>query len=465
MRIQLSELVLSCLVACSVAQYKYDRSFGTELLEGLRLRSLPKVVNISAKKDWGRWDGWGVSLCWWANALGDQKDLAEAVFSSHSVKLDVGTVPGLGLNIARYNAGASSWRQSSGKSMVASPNIPQFKQIEGFWQDEQSGDPSSQSWDWDADRRQVAMLLSAKALGADLFELFSNSPMWWMLRNRDPSGAENGSEDNLKAGSARQHAHYLATVAAKFKATHGLHFASIEPFNEPISPWWTADKDQEGCHFERSTQAEVLHALKVELQRLRLHDTVTAASDEDTYEDGLATWNSFDVKTKGSIGRVNVHGYQALEGPRAELYSAVHPKALWNTEYGDDDGTGLTMAAVINLDFQKLHNTAWCYWQIADESDGWGLLKFSPENRTLLEINMKWFVLAHYTRHIRPGMQILDSSDVSTVSAYDEDRRVLVLVTTNHGSKKSLSFDLSSFSHVGGPVSVWWTKANSPLKA
>lgn len=58
-------------------------------------------------------------------------------------------------------------------------------------------DPASASWDWNADANQRAMLLKRER-GADRFELFSNSPMWWMCANDNPSGAAKGSDDNLQ---------------------------------------------------------------------------------------------------------------------------------------------------------------------------------------------------------------------------------------------------------------------------
>merc|ERR1712186_124620 len=90
-----------------------------------------------------------------------------------------------------------------------------FKQIEGFWQDSESDDPSSTSWDWSVDKNQVAMLEKAKERGANLLELFSNSPMWWMCKNHNPSGDEN--ENNLDDKYHHTFAKYLATVAEYFK--------------------------------------------------------------------------------------------------------------------------------------------------------------------------------------------------------------------------------------------------------
>jgi hypothetical protein len=37
---------------------------------------------------------------------------------------------------------------------------------------------------------------------------------------------------------------------------------------------------------------------------------------------------------------------------------------LWNSEYGDGDGSGVTMAANLHSDFNQLHPSAWVYWQV-----------------------------------------------------------------------------------------------------
>jgi hypothetical protein len=55
--------------------------------------------------------------------------------------------------------------------------------------------------------------LNARARGANIFELFANSPPWWMCRNHDPCGATNGTSDNLQPSYYDQDAIYLATIA------------------------------------------------------------------------------------------------------------------------------------------------------------------------------------------------------------------------------------------------------------
>ena len=94
-----------------------------------------------------------------------------------------------------------------------------------------------------------------------------------------------------------------------------------------------------------------------------------------------------------------------------------------------------------------MHPTAWAYWQVLDGSD-WGLLDADENAGTIGAVRTKFFVLAQYSRHIRPGMRIIRSADANTVAAYDQTARKLVLVTTNYSSAQRVSYDLSAFGTV-----------------
>ena len=420
-------------------------------------------TTINPRTTWGTWEGWGASLCWWANVFGTRNDLADLVFTTNYTSLNGQSLPGLGMNIARYNAGACSANSINGELMQASANIPAFKQIGGYWLDWFGSDPDTASWSWTTDANQRAMLLKAKARGANLLELFSNSPMWWMCYNHNPSGADNGANDNLQSWNYQQHAVYLATVAKYAQDHWGITFDSVEPFNEPIANWWSATGTQEGCHFDAGTQATVIGYLRSELNNRGLGSTKVAASDESFYDQATSTWNSFGAATKALVGRVNVHGYQYGGGRRDLLYTAVAGKRLWNSEYGEGDASGVSLASNLNLDFRWLHPTAWCYWQPLD-SGGWGLIQSNPGDNWIGSANPKYFVLAQYTRHIRPGMTILDGGEGNTVAAYDAAARKLVIVTINYSTTQTITYDLSNFFNVSGPVRRWVTLTGSGSK-
>lgn len=432
-----------------------------------------QTTNITNSPYTDSWDGWGVSLAWWANVFGDREDLADVVFSRNSTHWGPGeqTLPGLGLNIVRYNAGASSWNKVNGSvSMAASPKIPSSKQIPGYWLDGQSTDPSSGSWNWTVDANQRSMMLKAQSRGADTFELFSNSPMWWQLSNRNPSGGDKGGS-NLPSSQYENHAIYLSTIAKYAQDHWGVTFNSIDPFNEPAATWWSASGSQEGCHFDANSQKALIPILRQQMQARGLSKTVLAASDENSYSAALDTWNTIGkAAEQANVTRVNVHGYSKTSGPRDQLREAVSSagQKLWNSEYGDNDEVGETAVKSLMMDLKELRPSAWVYWQILD-AGGWGLINANLDSKTLSNATHKYFELAQFTRHIRPGMQILESNSDNVIPAIDQKSNTLVIVAANWNGTQKLNFDLSAFSQApaeGTKVRSWVTdRAGSNLYA
>ncbi len=88
------------------------------------------------------------------------------------------------------------------------PNMVPVKEIQGF-------ETTPNTWNYSADANQRAMLQYAKADGADYFEMFSNSPMWWMTNNYNPSGAAGGGS-NFNLAYSNSFASYIATTAQYF---------------------------------------------------------------------------------------------------------------------------------------------------------------------------------------------------------------------------------------------------------
>ncbi|KAK4464348.1 glycoside hydrolase family 30 protein [Cladorrhinum samala] len=421
---------------------------------------------IDAKSNRGTWEGWGTSLAWWAAVFGTRDDLADIFFTTKTVTFQGQSLPGLGFNIARYNAGASSWNSYNGSTMVVSPKIIPSRLVEGFWQDWASADPSSGSWKWSVDVNQRSMLSKARDRGADILELFSNSPMWWMCKNHNPSGSDDGSSDNLQSWNYQQHAVYLATIAKYAADNWNIRFQAVEPFNEPSANWWNGKSGtQEGCHFEASTQATVIGHLRAELNSRGLSSTIISASDESYYDEAVTTLNRLGSSALGSVARVNVHGYQYEQGRRDSVYSLASKagKKIWQSEYGEADATGQRLATNLLLDMRWLQPTAWVYWQVLD-GGGWGVIDADNDKKTLGAANQKYFVLAQFSRHIRPGMRILESGSDYTVAAYDAAARKLVLVAVNWGDAQYINFDLSKFGTPGvngAVVKRWATQIGS----
>jgi galactan endo-1,6-beta-galactosidase len=242
-------------------------------------------------------------------------------------------------------------------------------------------------------------------------------------------------------------------------------FATVDPFNEPASTWWTATGTQEGCHLDPAVQAAVLPYLRSELDKRGLAAVRISASDETNYDTARSTWASFGSSTRALVSQVNVHGYQGAGGRRDLLHADVvtaSGKKLWNSETGDGDGTGLSMARNLCYDFRWLHPTAWCYWQVMDPTTGWAMIAYDANTLQPTTVQPKYYVMAQFSRHIRPGMTILDTGVSYAAAAYDATARRLVLVAVNTATTaQTLTFDLSRFSTVtggsGGVVPRWNT--------
>ena len=402
------------------------------------------------------WEGWGCPLCWWANCpLATNDALLDILYTTNYVNWNGTSLPGLGYNIVRYNLGACCTTPYGGVQMYA-PDIGTYQKMPAYWTNWASANPNSSSWSWTQDNYQRAALLGAQARGANIFEMFANSPVWWMLYNYDPAGNTNGAANNLQSWNYDQDTIYLATVARYFQTNWGLTFTDVEPFNEPVSTWWKWNGGQEGCHFNNSTQSNVVSYLRTELNNRSLNSTIIAASDDNNIGDATNTWNSFDSTTRSQIARINVHGYGGLNPGRDVLYGQAQAsgKDLWVSEYGENDTSGLTMAENLEADFSSLHESAWCYW-LPYEGANWGFIATTLPNLPTT-IFTKYYVMAHFSRHIRPGMMVIDGGNPAVASAYDPVHYQLAIVSQNGTSGQwPATYVLTNFAQVGGPVTQW----------
>jgi galactan endo-1,6-beta-galactosidase len=408
----------------------------------------------------GKWKGFGTSLAWWAKNFGDRSDIADALFTlQENVTVGDINIPGLGLNVLRYNIGGS------GKGMIKSFLMPEYKEVETFWIDGKSDDPTTSSWDWSVDQLQREMLVAAKERGVDTFEAFSNSPPWWMTKTQSSAGGIWFDPDNLKDGYHEKFAIYLATVVEHAKENWGIEFNWIQPANEPAAFWWNYPYLQEGCRLSVETQLDVITHLRKHLDKRGLENVKIAAFDDNSPGEALASLQKATKLKNGLdfVDKVNTHGYFLLFPYRGSARPALRDTArqanvtLWSSEYGDSDIGGLTLAESIGLDFNEIQADVWAYWLAVDEGS-WGLIDVNYAQKTIQGLNDKYYVMAHYTRHIRPGMLVISSpNDKKSVIAYDRENCVLVVVTVNTKGSQNATFDLSKFQSIKGPVTLWKT--------
>lgn len=422
------------------------------------------TVNVDPTSNLGQWEGWGSSLAWWARAIGGTANADYYADLIYTMKSTDG-YPGLGLNIVRYNVGGGGINQPQENK---GPKLQWQMDIHGYWADRNNDDPST--WNWSVDQNQRSMMQKARARSANVFEMFSDSPMWWMNSNRSTSGSDSGG-DCLGPENYDRFTFYLASVA-RYSADHwGIKFDSVEPLNEPSADWWKYPGRQEGCHFDVATQQKIVASLRRTLDQLHLNDVAVAAADENNMDAGVNTWKGYSPATRGIIGLVNVHGYsngtEPYRGPnRVELRRVVGTKRLWQSEYGDGDASGYTMAQEIIRDLKELDPSAWVYWQPVepDVSEyGWGLLNAtytdthdrpSSEETPLVRVNRKFYVFGQFTRYIRPGYELISINNPNCIAAYDRSSQKLVVVEVTGYTPEVETLDVSRFSVLGGTVQL-----------
>ncbi len=388
----------------------------------------PAQTIINAKVDPSfplvkNFEGWGTSLCWWANVCGgyaNRSTYASLAFST------------LKLNIVRYNIGGGE-----------NPGIPdslQYRaQMQGF-------EPTNGSWNWNADANQRWMLRQAVAMGANHVVAFANSPPWWMTVSGSVTGSVGGTTDNLQAGYETSFANYLATVVSNLTVLDGVHFDMVTPMNEPTGTWWVYGGGQEGCHMDANQQGRVVNDLRAALNAQNIDAGIDASEDTDEQD----TINS--INTYGS-GQTNItliasHTYGANNPTGIRDLSASWEVPAWISEYGDGDATGITMARRIHDDITGAWVRAWVYWQVVDNASGWGFL-YNPldgSGNTAITLNEKFYVMGQFSEFIRPGFQIINVNDNYSLAAYNPTNQTLVIVALNDTTNSLiLNYNLNAF--------------------
>ncbi len=409
-----------------------------------------RTVTVDPARQGQTLEGWGTSLCWFANVIGGYPDKVRADYVARIFD----PRRGLGLNIARYNIGGGE-----------DPDIPDTLQprarIPGF-------EPAPGVWDWDADANQRRILLEARQRDVNLVEAFSNSPPYWMTLSGSVTGAPDGGS-NLKPQDYDAFADYLAAVVRHYHDAWGVTFRTLEPMNESADYWWKKGGHQEGCHFDaRNAQGDDQNALvKKVAAALARRDlsTVVSASDDNGIDTTLASVGSYDARAQGAIGQINTHTYWG--SARVPLHQLAQRlgKRVWVSEHGDGDATGLSMSRDILGAFNQMGATAWVYWQAVD-GGGWGLLSKNL-NKTGdfgYALNEKYWVLAQYSRFIRPGFRLVGVDDDNSLVAYLPAKGTLVIVTTNSGpAAAQVTYDLSRFRHLPPTARAYRTSATESL--
>ena len=416
------------------------------------------------------WEGWGTSLCWWANRLGYSDTLAQ-----QSADLFFGE-DGLAMNIMRYNIGGGDdpTHRHITRTDSEVPGWLTYDSATG----ETAFDPA-------ADHRQLNVLTRAAAAAGDeaLVEVFSNSPPYFMTVSGCSSGAEKATDNNLRTDCVDDFAEYLAAVTEYIARDMGLPVVSLSPMNEPNTDYWQANSPkQEGSHTDPGKpQSDLIVAAAKALERRGLDNVLIAASDETSPKKQIEEYEAYSDEAKQALGRINTHTYN--EKGRAQLGRLAREKglSLWMSEVdgsgtagrqAGEMGSALWLGQKIIADITLLTPSAWVMWQVVDNhisaegfngnkdygmvdvlSGFWGAAVADHDNEEII-LTQKYYGLGQFTRYIRPGSVLIPLSS-ETLAAYHQETGMLTLVALNTKNKETtVSFDLSAFSQLGDRAQV-----------
>jgi O-glycosyl hydrolase len=397
-------------------------------------------------------EGWGTSLCWWANHVGGWN----ATGRNAVVDAIVDPVNGLGHNIFRYNIG--------GGENPAHEHMGPHKEMPGFA-------TSAGVYTWDADANQRAVLLRIVERGSGLIhEAFSNSPPYWMTKSSCAAGNTDGS-NNLRDDSYEAFAEYLTEVVEHYRDTYGITFRTLSPMNEPNANWWTTTNGQEGCHFSPAQQQTIIRAVAAKLTEKGLTGTTVAASDENSIDDANTILRTYDATTLAALGQINVHSYSGSRRAELAAFAASSGKRLWQSESGplgqtlaDETAAAIFMAGRIITDLRDLRPAAWVDWQVGDPSRNWASFVLDDAQQRFT-YTKRFYMHANFSRYIRPGATFVDVNDANMVAAVSADGGMLALVVRNGdtAASRGYTFDLTTLPCVGTSVASYRTSRNENL--
>ncbi len=418
-------------------------------------------VKVNLEKRMQIIEGWGTSLCWWANMLGkweDEKKINEVC------DLLFDAEKGIGINIVRYNIGGGE-NPPNVSNLRIGANMPCFLTKEG-------------TWNWEADKGQRKILNKAIQKGADIFEAFSNTPPFWMTKNGSSAGADD-RRNNLQEDQYGYFAEFLSEVVKHFKEEWGITFRTLSLFNEPIACWWHEANNQEGCFFDTNHQIKLLEEVIQHLNEKEQNETSIAAPEGWSVFDSIYSYGSYGEEVKSYISQINTHAYSGDQKSRSVIRSIAEgeKKTLWMSEVScggteehahGDMSSAMELAKTICDYINDMGAHAWVYWQAVEGEEvklNHGLIHANFKGTEEYWLTKQYYVFGNFSKFIRRGAVIIDCKREDVITAFDEDNRTLIIVAVNsHTMDKELCFDLSFMNNSDIAISIFRTSVNEDLK-
>lgn len=434
-----------------------------------------------------KFEGWGTSLVWFANATGDyppeiREKLAKLLFGDD----------GLNLNIARYNIGGGN-----------APDVKDYLRaggaVEGWWKAPAGTTREDVDW-WDADdpadwnkNADKTQRWWVDRIKKDIthWEAFSNSPPWFMTESGYVSGNFDAGKDQLKADSVDDFAKYLVGATERLEKAHHIKVDTLDPFNEPNTNYWGtklgADGEpvggrQEGAHIGPELQQKVIRALGPTLAKSK-SDAEISAMDETNPGTFATNWNSYPQDVRDLVGQMNVHTYGTSQRTTVRDLAKAADKPLWMSEVEGDWGDGqsftdmrpgLGLAQQMVNDLRELEPRAWVFWQPVEDYDNmkpggesakggnWGeiQLPFSCTSKDTLKTcpiytNTKFDTARNFTHYIKPGDRLIKTNDTSSTAALSRKGDQATVVHVNSTTEaRDVTLDLSKFGKISRHATV-----------
>jgi O-glycosyl hydrolase len=343
---------------------------------------------------------------------------------------------------ASSGAALSCWRVNLGGGINHATIEDPLRTCETF-------ETGPRAYDWCRNAAAVSFMRAAVAAGVPNVLFFANSPPSRLTRSGRTNCEDDDTSCNLRPGTEREFADYLADIASHFARGDGetapVPLVAVTPLNEPQWRWTSG---QEGC---RAANADIVHvaaALRAALDDRGLHAVAVAAPDSGSLPDmwrlnaaaeaaaGGAPYGAYfkalaeDATASAALqGLLTYHSYwsddvaSALIQDRAALAAALPPAwRLWQTEYcimdppseGDARMLGmdaaLRVARIIHFDLTRAGATAWHWWlgvSCYDFPDGLLYVPrgdaMQPDDASSVTPTKRLWALAHFSRFVRPG--------------------------------------------------------------
>lgn len=397
-------------------------------------------------------EGWGASLCWWANIMGG--------YSASKVKTicDWITDPvnGLNMNIFRFNIGGGD-----------DPTHNHMRTDGGAMPGYKASLTAPYDWTQDANQRNILQQLIASRIaktGVNDIQIigFSNSPPYWMTVSGCSAGNTADNSTNLRSDMFGEFADYLTEVVKHYHDSLGITFNYIEPFNEPDVNW-KAFGNQEGCYISNTDQLAIIRNLYTKLsdKNMLSYCQITAndANNIDNCYNTLGVYNSAgDILSK--FGLVSVHTYGGNNRQLLASWAKTNNKKLWQSESGPiwvggtNEHQMMVMSDRIITDIRDMKSTVWCDWQIGGDgatNNPWALIVSTYSNNlNPITKGIGFYIRSQFSRYLKPGYTIIDNNLSNVLTALSPDEKSLVIVVSNQNTYvQKYSIDLSKFSNFG----------------